>query len=118
MGKGNEIMEVEVLPLNVVEAQNRSEIDVQITTAKRYPRNMDRAIQNVVAIVSKDRDIAKTCVYSLPRAGKEISGPSVHLARMLAAEYKNMRIDARIVEIGETMVTAQAVAFDLENNFA
>ena len=105
-------------PVSVTEAQSRAEIDTQITTAKTYPRNIDRAMQNVIALVSKDKDIAKTCVYALPRAGKEIQGASVHLARLIASEYQNMRIDARIVEIGDTMVTAQAVAFDLEKNWA
>jgi len=121
MEKGNEIEEVEVInvpALNVVEAQNRSEIDVQISTANKFPRNVDRAVQNVIAMVSKDKKLAEKCVYSLPRAGKEIQGASVHLARLIAAEYKNLRVDARIVEIGETMITAQATAMDVQNNFA
>jgi hypothetical protein len=108
----------EVQSLSVTEAQSRAEIDIQISTAKRYPRNVERSIQNVIALVSKDKELAATCVYSLPRAGKEITGASVHLARLIASEYQNMRIDARMVEIGDTMITAQAVAFDLEKNLA
>jgi hypothetical protein len=115
----NEMIEViEVQPINVVEAQNRSEIDIQISTAKRYPRNPERVAQDVIALISKDKELAKSCIYSLPRAGKEINGASVHLARFLASEYGNLRIDAKIVEIGDTMITAQAVAFDLEKNYA
>jgi len=112
----NEIMDVQ--SVTVTEAQSRAEIDIQVSTANRYPRNVDRAIQNIIGIVSKDKELAEKCVYSLPRAGKDIQGPSVHLARLVASEYKNMRVDARIVEIGDTMVTAQATAMDLQNNYA
>ena len=109
---------IDVQSVSVTEAQSRAEIDIQISTAKRFPRNAERATQNVLAVLAKDPDFAKQCVYSLPRGGKEISGPSVHLARFLASEYGNLRVDAKIVEIGDFMVTAQAVAFDLERNYA
>ena len=108
----------EVQPVTVTEAQSRAEIDIQVATANRYPRNVDRAVQNVIAVVSRDKELAEKCIYTLPRAGKEIQGASVHLARLLASEYKNLRIDARIVEIGDTMITAQATCMDLQNNYA
>ena len=114
--------ELEVMPViesvSVIEAQTRGEIDVQIATAHRFPRNARRAAETVIAVISKDKELAKTCIYSLPRSGKEITGPSVHLARYLASEYGNLRVDAKIVEIGDIMITAQAVAHDLEKNYA
>ena len=114
--------ELEVIPViesvSVIEAQTRGEIDIQIATAHRFPRNAKRATENVIAVISKDKELAKTCVYSLPRAGKSIDGPSVHLARYLASEYGNLRVDAKIVEIGDVMITAQAIAHDLEKNYA
>lgn len=109
---------VNVESISVIEAQSKAEIDVQIATAHRFPRNAQRAMQTVIAVISKDKELAKTCVYSLPRAGKEITGPSVHLARYLASLYGNLRVDAKIVEIGDVMITAQAIAHDLESNFA
>lgn len=115
----NEIIEtVEVLPSNVIEAQSRAEIDIQVATAKNYPRNVKRSLENVVAIVTGDADLASVCHYSLPRAGKDIKGPSVHLARIMASEYKNLRVDSKIVSIEEKMLTAQSVCIDLENNYA
>lgn len=109
---------IDVQSVTVTEAQSRAEIDIQVATANRYPRNVDRAIKNVIAIVSNDKELAEKCVYSLPRAGKEIQGASVHLARLIASEYKNIRVDSRIVEIGDTMVTAQSTVMDLQNNYA
>ncbi len=110
--------QIEIQSISVTEAQTRADIDIAINTAKRFPRNVDRSIQNLIAILSKDKALAQKCVYSLPRAGKEIDGPSVHLARLVASEYGNLRVEAKIVEIGDTMLTAQATAFDLQSNYA
>ena len=104
--------------VSVTEAQSRAEIDIQVSTAKKYPRDVPRAISKAIAIVAKSKEIAETCHYSLPRGGKSITGPSVHLARILAAEYKNLRVDSRIVDIGDKMLTAQSICIDLENNYA
>jgi len=115
----NESLEIiDVQSVTVTEAQSRAEIDIQVSTANKYPRNVDRTVKNVIAIVSQDKELAEKCVYSLPRAGKEIQGASVHLARLIASEYKNIRVDSRIVEIGDTMVTAQSTVMDLQNNYA
>ena len=53
-----------------------------------------------------------------PVEERKYPGRLFHLARFLASEYGNLRVDAKIVEIGDFMVTAQAVAFDLERNYA
>lgn len=109
---------VEVMQLSVVEAQDRAAIDMQITTAKRYPRNVQRAINNSIAIITLDVETAKTCHYSVPRGGKSVSGPSVHLAKILAQNWGNMRVETKVVATDERHVTSQAVAFDLETNLA
>lgn len=114
-----EILETteEVSPM-VVYQQDKAQIDVQISTAKAYPRNIKRATENALAIVTMDTDTAKTCTYSVPRGGKAITGPSVHLAKILAQVWGNMRVDAKVVAIDAKQVTSEAVCFDLENNLA
>ena len=69
--------------MSVVYNQDKAAIDVQIATAKNYPRNVQRAISNSIAIVTLDSETASTCTYSLPRGGKPITGPTVHLAKFL-----------------------------------
>lgn len=110
--------QVEVLEVSIYEAQDKAMIDMQIATAKKYPRNVQRAIQNSMAIITLDVATAQTCNYSVPRGGKSISGPSVHLAKILAQNWGNMRIEAKVVATDERHVTSQAVAFDLETNLA
>lgn len=99
-------------------AQEKASFDIQIATAKKYPRTIQLILQNAIATVTMDKDTAEICNYSLPRGGKPISGPSVHLARILAAEWGNLRIESKIVDITGTEIVAEAVCFDLEKNYA
>ena len=111
------IIEDRIVGGNVYQ-QDKATIDVQISTAKAYPRNMKRATENAIAIVTIDKDTATTCTYSLPRGGKAITGPSVHLAKILAQCWGNMRVEAKVMSVDDKTLTSQAVAFDLENNLA
>jgi hypothetical protein len=114
-----EVLEkIETADVSVIYNQDRAAIDVQISTAKAYPRNIKRSTENAVAIVTIDRETAQTCTYSVPRGSKPITGPSVHLARILAQVWGNLRIEAKVVSIESRQVTAEAVCFDLETNLA
>jgi hypothetical protein len=113
-----EITITEVQDASVIYNQDKAFIDVQIATAKTYPRNLKRAVDNSIAIVTMDQETASTCTYSLPRGGKPVTGPTVHLAKVLAQQWGNLRCEAKVVEIGQKQITSQAVAFDLENNLA
>ncbi len=113
-----EDMTLQVSPTEITYQQDKAFIDMQISTAKAFPRNIRRAIQNAVAIVGINQKTAEVCTYSLPRGGKPITGPSVHLAKILAQCWGNLRIDAKVVNIDQTHVTSEAVCFDLENNLA
>lgn len=112
----NEI--VQSVSPQIVYEQDKAAIDIQISTAKAYPRNIRRATDNALAIVTMDPAIAQTCTYSVPRGGKKVSGPSVHLAKIIAQVWGNMRIDAKVVDIDNMRITSEAVCWDLESNLA
>jgi len=107
-----------VANVDTVYQQDKATIDVQIATAKAFPRNIKRAYENAIAIVTMDKETAATCTYSLPRGGKAITGPSVHLAKILAQCWGNMRIEAKVISVEDKTLTSQGIAFDLENNLA
>ena len=116
--ENKDILKIEKVSTDIVYQQDKAQIDMQISTAKAYPRNITRSVENAIAIVTMDKQTASTCSYSLPRGGKTISGPSVHLAKILAQSWGNLRVEAKVVSIDRTQITSQAVAFDLENNLA
>lgn len=96
----------------------RANIDIQVSTAKQYPRSISRCANNAVALVTMDKDTAQSCGYALPRGGKPITGPSVHLAKIIAQQYGNLRAEAKVVEITDKQVVSRGTAWDLENNYA
>ncbi len=98
--------------------QEKAQIDVQIATAKAYPRNIRRATENAIAIATMDMETAASCNYALPRGGKNITGPSVHLANILLQQWGNLRVDSKVVDIDNKHVTSEAVCLDLETNVA
>ena len=120
--KGYEVLQVEAPnPAQLVASLDRAEranIDIQVSTAKQYPRSISRCANNAVALVTMDKDTAQSCGYALPRGGKPITGPSVHLAKIIAQQYGNLRAEAKVVEITDKQVVSRGTAWDLENNYA
>lgn len=120
--KGYEVLQVEAPnPAQLVASLDRAEranIDIQVSTAKQYPRSISRCVNNAIAIATMDKETAQSCGYALPRGGKPITGPSVHLAKIIAQQYGNLRAEAKVVEITDRQVVSRGTAWDLENNYA
>lgn len=116
--------ETQVQPAEVVSALSeitRSEIDVQIATAKKYPRSVQKFRQDALSMATADKDIAASCFYKLKRKNSDgelayIEGPSVRLAEIVANAWGNLRFGARISAENEKEVVAQGIAHDLEKN--
>jgi len=98
--------------------REKASIDIQVSTAKAYPRDMQKALSNSIFTVTMDIETASTCTYSVPRGGKAITGPSVHLAKILMQNWGNIRGETKVIEIGQRDITSQSVIWDLENNAA
>jgi hypothetical protein len=97
---------------------NKSEIDMQIATAHKYPRSIKRFRDETLAMVTLNEQVAQECIYSLPRDGKNIEGPSARFAEVVASAWGNSRAGARVVSDQGDFVTAQGVFHDLERNVA
>jgi hypothetical protein len=115
-----EIMAVETQPMAIAEL-NRSEIDMQVATAKKYPRSLEKFRQDALSMATVDKETAASCFYKLKRTSKEggssfIEGPSVRLAEIIASSWGNLRFGARIISEDNRFVTAQGIAYDLERN--
>ncbi len=99
-----------------------AEISQQVATAKRYPRRSDKAISSeIMSRATLDEETAAECIYSLPRAGKAITGPSIRFAEIVFASYGNLRVGARFVEIDtkdplRAAVIIEGVCIDMQMN--
>lgn len=107
---------------SALEAIERASVDVQIATAKRYPRGSMQKIQaRIEAAATMDEATAASCFYVLKRKAKDgdsnkIEGPSIRLAEFCFSLYQNMRGSAICIGNDGKKVTCRGECHDLENN--
>jgi hypothetical protein len=106
----------------MVSALNRSEIDVQVTTAKRYPRVLSHVLNQIESYATMDTETAEDCFYALRRAGANgdtiIEGVSIRMAEIIAGAWGNLRVQTRIIDNDGKTITVQGMCHDLETNLA
>jgi hypothetical protein len=118
-----EIVEAEVIPYDL-SAITRAEIDIQIATAKRYPRDIQKFLNETETLACRTEQMARACMYSLPARRKPdsgekaepIIGPSVRLAEIALHAYGNVRATVRVDPDGDRYVVARFSGMDLEKN--
>lgn len=118
MSEENETTEtqLEVMQPSALEAIERANIDIQISTARRYPRSLTVVKKRMLNLATLDEETAASCFYKLNRQGKSIDGPSIRLAEIAASSFGNLRFGARVVANDGRMITAQGFCHDLETN--
>lgn len=117
----NEIIKVN--QIDMLQAINRAEADIQIATAKQYPRDLTAVLNKIATYATMDKETAEDCFYVLRRkdaSGQDtvIEGLSVRMAEIIAGAWGNLRVQTRIVGNDGRMITAQAICHDLETNVA
>jgi hypothetical protein len=113
--------ELLVASSTAIEQINRAEIDIQVATAKKYPRSIAKFRQEALTMAVMDEETAASCFYKLKRKNadgtvKYIEGESVRLAEICACSWGNLRYGARIIDENDRFVTAQGFFFDVEKN--
>lgn len=107
---------LEIVAPSALEAIQRAEADMAITTAKKYPRDVAQSIKTCRELALRSASIAKTCNYAVPRAGRQLIGPSVHFARIVAYAWGNSTALSRVVGADRQNVHLQGVFHDLQSN--
>lgn len=116
----NEIVRIE--QAEMLQAINKSEVDVQIATAKQYPRDLSKVLNTIRTLGTMDVETAEDCFYALRRGqgndASVIEGVSVRLAEIIAGSWGNLRVATRIIGNDGKTITCQGVCHDLETNLA
>lgn len=122
MNTDTETQQVEVVANDALASIERAQVDVQIATARKYPRTLSKVKERMLSFATLDEETASSCFYTLParRGGDEkpIQGPSVRMAEIALASYQHVKAGSRIINDDGKFLTAQAVVHDLENNVA
>ena len=102
--------------VGIIADLNRSDLECQLDAAHRYPRSIKAFLREAMGTATLTKAVAEMCIYTVPRAGTRISGPSVRLAEIMASAYGNLHVGARPLDVGREDVTSQGVAWDLQKN--
>jgi hypothetical protein len=92
-----------------------AEVQGQILMAKQFPRDQIQARFNILE-ACKRRRLAETALYSYPRGGTQIEGPSIRLAEMMAQNWGN--IDYGVIELEQKSKESIVMAYarDIQTN--
>lgn len=96
-------------------SRQAQEVQAAMIVAKRFPRNTAESANRILTACARPT-LAENAMYSFPRGGSEVTGPSIRLAEAMAQAWGN--IDFGFIELenkgGESQV--MAYAWDLETN--
>ncbi len=92
-----------------------AEAQGKLVIAKRFPRDQARAYSAIID-ACKRPGLAEEACYSFPRGGQTVSGPSIRLAEMLAANWGNIDYGIRELSRKEGVSEMEAYCWDLETN--
>ena len=104
------------LSSSALDIQERAQIDIQIATAKKYPRSIASFRERAITEATIDKETASLCVYALSRGGKKFDVRSIRLAEIVAGAWGNMKHGVRIIGDDGRWITAQAFISDMESN--
>ena len=92
-----------------------AEAQGKLLIAKRFPRNQMVAYQNAMN-ACKRPSLAEKALYSYPRSGQTISGPSIRLAEELARCWGNIDFGIKELSQKDGESEMQAYCWDTETN--
>ena len=92
-----------------------SEIQAAVVLAKQFPRDYETCWEALMSACRR-KTLAGMATYAYPRGGKQISGPSVNLARVAAQCFKNFRWGLDVIRDDDEYIQIQGWAWDVENN--
>lgn len=96
-------------------SREMEEVKGQIFMAKQFPRNVYQAEQRILDNCKRP-NLAGQAVYSYPRGGTKVEGPSIRLAEVIAQNWGNLSFGIKELEQREGESVAMAYAWDLETN--
>src|SRR5690625_4519123 len=99
----------------VSSSREMEEVKGQIFMARQFPRNVFQSEQRILD-ACKRHSLAQTAMYSYPRGGARVEGPSIRLAEVLAQNWGNIAFGIKELEQRPGESVAMAYAWDLETN--
>jgi len=97
------------------EARAVAEVQAAYVIAKKFPRNQHESYQNIME-ACKRPFLAEHAMYTYPKGGTSVSGPSIRLAEVLAQCWGNLDCGVRELSQSNGVSVAEAYCIDLQTN--
>lgn len=96
-------------------SRQAQEVQAAMVVAKKFPRDEFESIEKIKRTCQRTT-LAEQAIYSYPRGGQQVVGPSIRLAEALAQNWGN--IDYGVIELEQKDGASEmmAYAWDLETN--
>lgn len=99
----------------IAATKQAQEVQARMVIAKKFPRDEEAAMQRILKSCQRPT-LAESAMYSYPRGGTEVTGPSIRLAECLAQNWGNIEFGYTELERKQGESTVEAFAWDLETN--
>lgn len=115
MSSGAVMAEVRSGSNQMMISRQAQEVQAAMIVAKKFPRDEFESMEKIKKACQR-ATLAEQAVYSYPRGGQNVSGPSIRLAETLAQNWGN--IDYGVIELEKKDGASEmmAYAWDLETN--
>lgn len=104
------------LDTTVANQLRAAEVNAAMNIARRYPRSIASFLKAAETLATHDEEVAASCMYSVPRGGKRIVGPSIRFAELLFNAFGNCQVQSRIIDTSGSFITVQGMFHDSERN--
>lgn len=99
----------------MVSTREAQEVQAAVFMAKQFPRNENEAIARIMRACDRI-GLATKAVYSYPKGGTNVTGPSVRLAEAMAQAWGNIQSGVVELEQRDGESTCMAYCWDIETN--
>jgi hypothetical protein len=115
MDNDNNTVAVRNTQTDMMIARQAQEVQVAMLSAKKFPRDEMVALDRIKKAAQRTT-LAEVAIYSYPRGGQNVTGPSIRLAEAVAQNWGN--IDFGLIELERKQGSSEmmAYAWDLETN--
>ncbi|MDX9690519.1 MAG: hypothetical protein RBT70_08705 [Alphaproteobacteria bacterium] len=107
-GMGNALMTAET-------QRAIAEIQAASIMALHNPRNPQVAVDRILNECQRPT-LAEVAIYSFPRGGQNVTGPSIRLAEVIKRHWQHIRSGWRCLERSKGRSLIEAYAYDIQNN--
>lgn len=113
--QAQDLVAVSPRPAGAMADRTVAEIQAQVFMAKQFPRDENQARARILRACQRP-GLASKAIYTYPKGGQRVSGPSIRLAEAMAQAWGNLDFNTVILEQRPTESVCLSYCWDVETN--